>query len=467
MKIQFLGAAKEVTGSKHLITTNKGKKILLDCGMYQGKGLETDALNRDLGFNPEEIDYLILSHPHIDHSGLIPYIVKLGFKGTIYSTPATRDMCSIMLVDSASIQELDTRTFNKKRARQNLEAVEPIYTTADAQEAMSYFVSAPYGKRIFIDEDITLKFTDNGHILGSATCNITIKEDGKEIKIAFTGDVGRYSKRILRAPQPFEQADYIIMESTYGDRLHSDIDKSEEELLKAVVDTCCKKKGKLLIPSFAIGRAQEIIFALNKLWEKGLLPMIDVYVDSPLSLNATNIMRIHSECFNDEMKEFMKTDPDPFGFEKLHYVRSTEESKRLNSTKTPCIIISASGMMEAGRIKHHIANNIENPRTTILGVGYCAPTTLGNKILRGDKHVSIFGHGYYVKAEVRSIDSYSAHADYEELIRFLECQDKEKIKKLILVHGESKTQENFANTLRERGYNNVHIPAKCETLVLE
>ena len=252
MKIQFLGAAKEVTGSKHLITTNNGKKILLDCGMYQGKGLETDALNRDLGFNPEEIDYLILSHPHIDHSGLIPYIVKLGFKGTIYSTPATRDMCSIMLVDSASIQELDTRTFNKKRARQNLEAVEPIYTTADAQEAMSYFVSAPYGKRIFIDEDITLKFTDNGHILGSATCNITIKEDGKEIKIAFTGDVGRYSKRILRAPQPFEQADYIIMESTYGDRLHSDIDKSEEELLKAVVDTCCKKRGKLLIPSFAI-----------------------------------------------------------------------------------------------------------------------------------------------------------------------------------------------------------------------
>jgi metallo-beta-lactamase family protein len=233
-----------------------------------------------------------------------------------------------------------------------------------------------------------------------------------------------------------------------------------------VIDTCCKKKGKLLIPSFAIGRAQEIIFALNKLWERGLLPMIDVYVDSPLSLNATNIMRIHSECFNDEMKEFMQTDPDPFGFEKLHYIRGTEESKKLNTTKTPCIIISASGMMEAGRIKHHIANNIENPRTTILGVGYCAPTTLGYKILRGDKVVSIFGQTHYVKAEIRSIDSYSAHADYEELIKFLSCQDKEKIKKIILVHGESKTQENFAKTLNERGYENVYIPSKCESLEL-
>ena len=465
MKIQFLGAAKEVTGSKHLITTPKGKKILLDCGMYQGKGLETDSLNRELGFEPCEIDYLILSHPHIDRSGLIPYLVKQGFEGTIFSTPATRDLCAIMLQDSAGIQESDTRTFNKKRSRQGLPAVEPIYTVEDAQNAMSYFISVPYGRTLRLDDETSLQFTDNGHILGSATVLLTIKkEDGESVKIAFSGDVGRYTKRILRSPQPFAQADYIIMETTYGDRVHGNIDQSEQELLRAVVDTCCKKKGKLLIPSFAIGRAQEIIFALNKLWEQRLLPMIDVYVDSPLSLNATNIMKLHSECFCDEMKEFMKTDPDPFGFEKLHYVQSIEESKQLNYTKIPCIIISASGMMEAGRIKHHIANNIENNRTTILGVGYCAPTTLGAKILRGDKFVSIFGTEYKVKAEIRKIDSYSAHADRDELLRYLSCQDKSKIKKVILVHGEKQTQENFAQTLNENGYSDVFIPSKGECL---
>jgi metallo-beta-lactamase family protein len=466
MKIEFLGAAKEVTGSKHLITTNKGKKILLDCGMFQGKGLETDNSNRDLGFNPSEIDYLLLSHPHIDHSGLIPYIVKLGFKGTVFCTPATRDLCSIMLADSGNIQELDTHTFNKKRDRQGLEPVEPIYTMLDAQEAMQFFISIPYEKEFNIDPDIAIKFTDNGHILGSATVNMSIKEDEKIVKIAFTGDIGRYSKRILKEPQPFPQADYIIMESTYGDRLHDNIDKSEQELLSAVVDTCCKKKGKLIIPSFAIGRAQEIIYALDKLEEKGLLPDIDVYVDSPLSLNATNIMRLHTECFNNEIKEFMKTDPDPFGFNRLHYVRSTEESKSLNTNHNPMIIISASGMMEAGRVKHHIANNIDNKKTTILGVGYCAPTTLGAKILRGDKVVSIFGIQHNVRAEIRRIDSYSAHADYQEMLQFLKCQKQESLKTIFLVHGEEETQKIFANTLKENGYKNIYIPSKKESVTI-
>ena len=462
MKIEFLGAAKEVTGSKHLITTNKGKKILLDCGMFQGKGLETDALNRDLGFNPSEIDYLLLSHPHIDHSGLIPYIIKLGFKGSIFCAPATRDLCSIMLADSGNIQEQDTYTFNKKRARQGLPAVEPIYTMLDAQEAMQYFISIPYERDFMIDPDINVNFTDNGHILGSATVNITIREGKKKTKIAFTGDIGRYSKRILKEPQKFPQADYIIMESTYGDRLHDNVSTSEQELLSAVVDTCCKKKGKLIIPSFAIGRAQEIIYALDRLERKELLPDIDVYVDSPLSLNATNIMRLHTECFNDEIREYMKTDKDPFGFDRLHYVRSSEESKSLNSIH----IISASGMMEAGRVKHHIANNIEDKKTTILAVGYCAPTTLGAKIIRGDNIVSIFGNKYVVRAEVRRIDSYSAHADYEEMLRYLECQDKKKIKNIFLVHGEEETQNNFANTLRENGYKNVHIPSKKELVMI-
>ncbi|MFA7081929.1 MAG: MBL fold metallo-hydrolase [Bacteroidales bacterium] len=466
MKIEFLGAAKEVTGSKHLITTNSGKKILLDCGMFQGKGLETDSMNRELGFEPSEIDYLFLSHPHIDHSGLIPYIVKLGFKGTVFTTPASRDLCSIMLADSGNIQELDTYTFNKKRARQGKDPVEPLYTMQDAQEAMQYFISIPYEKEFFIDRDISIKFTDNGHILGSATVNIKINEEGKDVKIAFTGDIGRYSKRILKNPQPFPQADYIIMESTYGDRLHDPVDLSEQKLLSAVIDTCCKKKGKLIIPSFAIGRAQEIIHALDKLERSGMLPDIDVYVDSPLSLNATNIMRLHTECFNDDMKEYMKTDKDPFGFDRLHYVRSTGESKSLNSIHGPMIIISASGMMEAGRVKHHIANNISDKRTTILGVGYCAPSTLGAKILRGDKIVSIFGTQYHVKAEIRRLDSYSAHADYMELLQFLECQDKTKIKNIFLVHGEEQTQINFSNTLNENGYQKVYIPSKGETVTL-
>lgn len=466
MELQFLGAAKEVTGSKHLITTKKGLKILLDCGMYQGKGLETDAMNRDLGFDPEEIDYLILSHAHIDHSGLIPYIYKLGFRGTVLCTPATRDLCSIMLSDAGKIQESDTYTNNKKRARQNLPPLEPIYKLEDAQACMQCFISIPYHKEFAIEDEVLISFSDAGHILGSSIVNLVIKEGRKRIKISFSGDIGRYNKRILKEPETFPQADYIIMESTYGDRLHSPVKQAEDELLTAVLDTCCKKKGKLIIPSFAIGRAQEIIFALNILWESNQLPAIDVFVDSPLSVNATNIMRLHPECFNEKMLEYMKTDPDPWGFDKLHYITSVEDSKALNYRKEPCIIISASGMMEAGRVKHHLANNIDDPKTTVLGVGYCAPTTLGHRILRGDKKISIFGIPHKVRAEIRTIESYSAHADYEEMLHWLECQDKKKIKKIFLVHGEEETQTNFSNTLMKSGYKNVYIPSRTETVVL-
>ncbi len=467
MQVQFLGAAREVTGSKHLVTTDKGKKILLDCGMFQGKGLATDAMNRDLGFDPKDLDYLFLTHPHIDHSGLIPYIVKLGFKGMIYCTPATRDLCSIMLADSGYIQESDTYTFNKKRARQGLDPVKPIYTVEDAQESMKYFVSIPYERDFFIDPDISVRFTDNGHILGSATVNLTIKEGRKTTRLAYTGDIGRYSKRILKEPQPFPQADYIIMESTYGDRLHDPIDQSEEQLLDAVIHTCVKKKGKLIIPSFAIGRAQEIIFALDKLTTKGLLPDVNVYVDSPLSINATNIMRLHTESFNDEIKAYMKEDNnDPFGFDRLYFVRSKERSKAINDDFRPMIIISSSGMMEAGRVKHHLANNIENWRTTILGVGYCAPSTLGYRILNGAKEVSIFGNKYKVKADIRTIDSYSAHADYKEMLRFLKSQNQTQIKGIFLVHGEEEVQRNFKRTLRLNGYKNIRIPKKKEVFEL-
>lgn len=466
MKLQFLGAAREVTGSKHLITTKKGLKILLDCGMYQGKGLETDAMNRDLGFDPKEIDYLILSHAHIDHSGLIPYIYKNGFTGTVLCTPATRDLCAIMLADAGRIQESDTVTFNKKRQRQGLPPVEPIYTSLDAQACMSCFISVPYHRPFNIEGEVTVEFYDAGHILGSSLVYLTIKDGRRHIRLAFTGDIGRYDKRILKNPEPFPQVDYLIMESTYGDRLHTSLQTADQDLLTATLDTCTKKKGKLIIPSFAIGRAQEIIYSLNRLHNDGLLPNIEVYVDSPLSVNATNIMRLHTECFNDEMLEYMKEDPDPFGFDKLYYIQSVEASKALNVRHKPCIIISASGMMEAGRVKHHLANNIDNPTTTILCVGYCEPKTLGAKIMRGDEKVSIFGHVYTVRADRRRIEAFSGHGDYEEMIRYISCQEPRRLKNIFLVHGEALTQEHFRDTLNQRGFEHVTIPERLDEVEL-
>lgn len=466
VKIEFLGAAREVTGSKHLITTSKGTKILLDCGMYQGKGLETDAMNRDLGFDPKEIDFLVLSHAHIDHSGLIPYIYKLGFNGTVLCTPATRDLCAIMLADAGRIQESDVQTFNKKRAKEGLPPVEPIYTQQDAQMCMQCFISVPYHRPFNIEGEVTVEFYDAGHILGSACVYMEIKDGRRKIKLGFTGDVGRYDKRILKDPEPFPQVDYLLMESTYGDRLHTTLDNAEQELLMAVLDTCTKKKGKLIIPSFAIGRAQEIIYALDRLRTKGLLPDIDVFVDSPLSVNATDIMRLHTECFNKEIEDYMKIDSDPFGFDRLQYIQSVEASKALNVRNKTCIIISASGMMEAGRVKHHIANNIENPKTTILCVGYCEPSTLGAKIMRGDKSVSIFGRRYDVRCELRSIESLSGHGDYQELMNYIGCQEKRRLKQIFLVHGEAETQDHFKETLNKAGYKRVAIPERGESVEL-
>ncbi len=458
MNLKFMGATREVTGSKHLITTKKGLKILLDCGMYQGKGLETDAMNRDLGFIPSEIDYLILSHAHIDHSGLIPYIYKEGFRGTVLCTPATRDLCAIMLADAGRIQEADVHTFNKKRKAQGEDPVEPIYTEQDAQECMSCFISVPYHKPFAIEDEVTVEFFDAGHILGSSFVFLQVKDGRRVIKLGFTGDIGRYDKRILKDPEPFPQVDYLIMESTYGDRLHSTLEDAEKELLMAVLDTCTKKKGKLIIPSFAVGRAQEIIYALDRLESANLLPDIDVFVDSPLSVSATNIMRLHSECFGSQILDYMKKDPDPFGFDRLQYIQSVEASKALNVRHKPCVIISASGMMEAGRVKHHLANHIDDPSTTILCVGYCEPKTLGARIMRGDKEVSIFGHRYLVRAELRRIESLSGHGDYSEMIRYIGCQEKSKLKKIFLVHGEAETQEHFRDTLSELGWKHVEIP---------
>lgn len=460
MKIKFLGAAREVTGSKHLITTDMGKRLLLDCGMFQGKGLETDSMNRDLGFDPETIDHIVLTHAHIDHSGLIPYMYKRGFRGSVVCTNATRDLCAIMLADSGYIQEHDTYTFNKKRARKGLPPVDPLYTQKDAAACMSLFIGVPRDMNFRIDENIKVRFTSTGHMLGSAAANLQIIEKGQIKRIAYTGDIGRPVSRILLPPVPFRQADILITESTYGDRLHEDTDEADDELYRVLYHTCVEKRGKLIIPAFSVGRTQEIVFILNDFFNKGRLPRVEIFVDSPLAVNATSVFRVHTDCFNEDFQILLQSDSDPFGFEGLTYVTKTEDSKKLNDYNKPCVIISASGMMEAGRVKHHLANNISNPKNTVLAVGYCSPTTLGARILGGAKEISIHGTVHQVKADIMKIDSFSGHADYKEMIDFLECQEKTALEKTFIVHGEFENQKNFALKLEAKGYKNVEIPAK-------
>jgi metallo-beta-lactamase family protein len=363
-----------------------------------------------------------------------------------------------MLPDSGKIQETDTVQFNKKRALQKLPPVEPLYTMQDAAASIGHFISVPYNLSFAITPNFSFEFYDSGHILGGASVYISFVEDGKTRTLIYTGDVGRYNKRILPDPCVLPQADYIMCESTYGNRLHESIEDAEQKLMLVVLDACAKRRGKLIIPSFAIGRAQEIVYALHRLKKAENLPSIEIFVDSPLAVSATDIFRLHAERFNDEMQQFIHSNPDPFGFENLHYVRTIDDSKRLNNYNRPCIIISASGMMEAGRVKHHLANNIDNPRTTILSVGYCAPTTLGAKIMRGDKEVSIFGVKHKVRAHLENIQSYSGHADYNELLHYLSTQNPEMVKKFLIIHGENEARVAFAERLANIGFRNVVVP---------
>jgi len=458
MKIAFHGAARVVTGSKHLITLKNGKKYLLDCGMFQGMGAQTDGLNRNWGFVPAEVDTLILSHAHIDHSGLIPKLVKDGFKGRIFCTPATRELTGLLLEDSAGIQEDEVKYTNKKRAQEGLPYLQPLYTEQDAINSMDHFITVEYDTWHAIDEDVQVLYTDAGHIIGSAAVSLRIKEDGKEVHLTFSGDVGRYRDVILKSPAVFPQADYILIESTYGNSLHDPADTTPDLMLKWIERTCVEKKGKLIIPAFSVGRTQEILFALNTLEEERRLPALDYFVDSPLSISATEVVKKYPALFNKTIQKVLETDNDPFAFKGLKYIKTVAESKMLNYRSEPCVIISASGMADAGRVKHHISNNIENSRNTVLMVGYCEPRSLGGRLTAGAKEVHIFGALKEVNAEIGSIRSMSAHGDFEDLSQFLACQDPKQVKKLFIVHGEYEVQQAFRDRLIRKGFADVEIP---------
>lgn len=460
MKIAFHGAARTVTGSKHLLTLKNGNKYLLDCGLFQGMGKETDAMNRHWGFEAASVKAIILSHAHIDHCGLIPKLVRDGFQGNIFCTPATQHLAAILLEDSAEIQEDDVKYSNKRRAVEGQPYVEPLYTVEDAKAALVFFQSVEYDQWHEIDEDVSIMYTDAGHIIGSAAVHLKVRENGKETRITFSGDVGRYRDVILKSPAIFPQADFILLESTYGNSLHDLFVTTPDALLQWIEKACIQKKGKLIMPAFSVGRTQEILFTLNQLELENRLPPIDYFVDSPLSVEATEVVKQYPQYFNRNIQKIIQSDKDPFSFKGLQYLRSVEQSKLLNFRNQPCVIISASGMADAGRVKHHISNNIENSRNTILFTGYCEPYSLGGRLMGGAKEVGIFGIPHEVHAEIGAIKSMSAHGDYEDLSQFLACQDPKLVKKLFLVHGEYEVQIQFRERLMKKGFVDIEIPER-------
>ncbi len=457
MQISFHGAARTVTGSKHLISLQNSKRLLLDCGMFQGMGRQTDELNNHFGFHPADVSYLVLSHAHIDHSGLIPKLYKEGFRGSIFCTPATKDLAKILLTDSAEIQSADTKYINKKRLKQGLPLFEPLYSIDDVNRCMELFSTVEYDKWFSIDNEIKILFTDAGHIIGSAAVSLQITEDENTRHIAFSGDVGRYNDAILKSPEIFPQADYLILESTYGNKLHDEVNNNAQTFLNWIEKTCIEKKGKLIIPAFSVGRTQELLYLLNQLENENRLPALTYFVDSPLSWEATEVVKSHPENFNKELKNVLLHDKNPFDFTGLTYIKTAEESKQINFYNEPCVIISSSGMAEAGRVKHHIKNNIGDSKNTILMVGYASPYSLAGKLLNGVKEVDIYGEDCMVKAEIGTMPGMSAHGDYNDLSQFISNQDNEKVKKLFLVHGEYDVQTEFAGKLTQKGFD-VEIP---------
>ena len=462
VKCYSLGAAQEVTGSKHILEVD-GRKIMIDCGAFQGKRKVSDEKNRNFDMDVESLESVILTHGHLDHCGLLPLLTKRGYKGNIYATPATRDIASLVMMDSARIQARDAEFLGKQAAKKGEKfSWKPLFDENDCVDTANQIVGVSYNRKMYIAPNVELEFYDAGHILGSAFANITInpnKENPeKETRILFSGDIGRKGKPIIRDPAiDMPAPDYIYLESTYGDKLHDNHEFAMKELERIVRDAC-SRKGKIIIPSFAIERAQELVFYLHLLTDKKKIPVVPIYVDSPMASNATSVFRVHPECYDEEVNEaFLKHHKNPFGFNSLTYTTSVEDSKALNKKEGPMIIISADGMCEAGRVLYHLANEISNPKNTIMIVGYMAENTLGRRIYDGQKEVRILGDMYKVGANVERCNGFSAHADYSEMIDWLNSIDTSRLKKIYLVHGEKSQQEGFKKHLADAGYKDVEI----------
>src|SRR5574344_372173 len=481
INLYSLGAAEEVTGSKHILEID-GRPFMIDCGAFQGKRKESDEKNRNFDIAADKLESVILTHGHFDHCGLLPVLAKKGYTGNIYATPATRDIANLVMMDSARIQARDAEFLGKQAAKKGEKfSWRPLYTEEDCIQTANQIVSVSYNRKMYIAPDVELEFFDAGHILGSAFANITIKglhgrfnapHPGKsgedEIRILYTGDLGRQNQPIIRDPTLDVPApDYLYIKSTYGDRKHEDKEFAMQEL-ERVVREAVEKKEKIIIPSFAIERAQELVFYLHLLVDQKRIPNIPIYVDSPMATNATSVFRVHPECYDEHVNEaFIQHHENPFGFNSLTFVTSVDESKALNKKEGPMIIISAAGMCEAGRVLYHLANGISDERNTVLIVGYMAEQTLGRRIRDGEKEVKILGDWYKVNAKVDQINAFSAHADYTELTSWLDKIDKSRLKQIFMVHGEKDSQAFFYNYLAEHGYNDVTIVKYGETYTIE
>ena len=468
MNITFYGAARTVTGSCHMVEAC-GKKFLIDCGMFQGKLVEQMLNYEDFPFNIKEIDFVILTHAHIDHSGRLPKLYKQGYSNLIYATNATVDLCTIMLADSGHIQEKEIEWVNKKRRRAGKSESEPMYTAQDGSDTIKLFKGLEYNQTIVIDENISFKLIDAGHMLGSSIVLLDIKEDDTVKRLVFTGDLGNINMPILNDPETIDKADYLVIESTYGNRLHGQIGDQSAEFIDIVLKTI-ERGGNLIIPSFAVGRTQEILYEINKYADssemKDRLRKIPVYVDSPLAVNATKIFEQNPEYYDEETLKYLLKGENPLNFENLHFIVSPEESKALNEDNIPKIIISASGMCEVGRIKHHLKHNLYRPESTVLFVGFQAEGTLGKKIMSGEKLVKIFGEEIAVKAEIRYLDAFSGHADKNGLLNWID-KIKEKPKNIFIVHGEYLNQQVFKNEIFNKFGINSIIPNMEETFTLD
>jgi metallo-beta-lactamase family protein len=466
MLIQFCGAAQTVTGSQILVTVN-GRKILVECGLFQGRRQLSYQKNLNFLYDPSSIDCLVLTHAHIDHSGNIPNLVKHGFHGDIFATPATIDLCKIMLRDSAYLQEKDVEFVNRIRRRQHQPEIEPLYIREDVEASMEHFVPIEFDKGFTIAPGVEAMFRDAGHILGSAGLHLEVAENGKNTRVGFSGDIGRPNMPLTKDPNILRDLDVLVMESTYGNRFHSKYDDIEEELSKTIREVAAGG-GKVIIPSFAVGRTQHLVYVLHKLFDQNRIPDMPVYVDSPLAVDATNVFRSYPEYLDRATERiFLKDNEDPFGFRRLTYIHEVEESKRLNSLTFPHVIISGSGMAEGGRILHHLRNNIHNSKNLVLFVGYAAKDTLARKMMDGEPVVKIFGEEHAVKCKVKVMDAFSAHADRRELLDYVSINSPERLGHIFLFHGEPDQALPLRDGLRSKGYRNVHYPVHGETFTIE